>query len=130
MLGGSGRSHQKCRRAAGEPSPTPPALRQRPPGGNAGAQTTVFPALLYGRVIGRWRTIVAALMQATSLPFIVASTVIGRELGLIDRAESAALIAAGPLLVLAFPLAGLTLLRGADGRTSTPDGEPAPLMAM
>ena len=43
-------------------------------------------------------------MQATSLPFIVAATAIGQELGLIDAAGSAALIGAGLLSVLLFPL--------------------------
>jgi hypothetical protein len=51
-------------------------------------------------------------MQATSLPFIVAATAIGAELGLIGAAESAALIGAGLLSVLLFPLIGLVLLRG------------------
>ena len=43
-------------------------------------------------------------MQATSLPFIVAATAIGRELDLIDAAGSAALIGAGLLSVVLFPL--------------------------
>jgi hypothetical protein len=42
------------------------------------------------------------MMQATSLPFIVAATAIGMDLGLIDAAESAALIGAGLLSVLLF----------------------------
>ena len=50
-------------------------------------------------------------MQATSLPFIVAATAIGQELGLVSAAEAAALIAAGLLSVLMFPIAGLSLLR-------------------
>jgi Kef-type K+ transport system membrane component KefB len=70
-----------------------------------------LPALLYRRVIGGRRSAIAGLMQATSLPFIVAATAIGTELGLIDAAESAALIGAGLLSVLLFPLAGLVLLR-------------------
>ena len=61
------------------------------------------------------------ILQATSLPFIVAATAIGLELGLLDAAESAALIGAGLLSVLIFPLLGLTLLRGA------PESEPAPV---
>ena len=57
----------------------------------------------------------AGLLQATSLPFIVAATAIGRDLGLIDAATSAGFIAAGLLSVLAFPLAALALLdRGDD----------------
>jgi Kef-type K+ transport system membrane component KefB len=81
-----------------------------------------LPALLYRRVLDPRRVAVAALMQATSLPFIVAATAIGLELGLVDAAESAALIGAGLLSVLVFPLLGVTLLRRGE-----PDGaEPRP----
>jgi Kef-type K+ transport system membrane component KefB len=69
-----------------------------------------LPALLYLRTLGGRRTAIAGLLQATSLPFIVAATAIGTELGLIDAAESAALIGAGLLSVLAFPLTGLLAL--------------------
>ena len=62
--------------------------------------------------LGARRTAVAALFQATSLPFIVAATAIGLQLGLVGSAESAALVAAGLLSLLVFPLAGLTILRG------------------
>jgi len=72
-----------------------------------------MPALLYRADIGSRRTVVAGLLQATSLPFIVAAVAIGMELELIGSAEGAALIGAGLLSVLLFPLAGLTLLRGA-----------------
>ncbi len=51
-----------------------------------------------------------------SLPFIVAATAIGADLGLIGPAESAALIAAGLLSVMAFPLVAVSLL-GGGGRT-------------
>ncbi|MDQ3933594.1 MAG: cation:proton antiporter [Actinomycetota bacterium] len=70
-----------------------------------------LPALLYRRAIGGRRAAVAGVLQATSLPFIVAATAIGVELGLMDAAESAALVGAGLLSVLLFPLLGLTLLR-------------------
>jgi Kef-type K+ transport system membrane component KefB len=72
-----------------------------------------LPALLYRPLIGARRAVVAGLFQATSLPFIVAATAIGRELDLIGGAESAELIAAGLLSVLMFPLAGSLLLRAA-----------------
>jgi len=94
------------------------------------------PALLYRRALDGRRTAVAALLQSTSLPFIVAATAIGLELDLIDGAESAALIAAGLLSVLLFPVSGLALLRrGAPPATAAaPEaeelGEPAPMMAM
>jgi Kef-type K+ transport system membrane component KefB len=69
------------------------------------------PALLYRGDFGRRRTMAAALLQATSLPFIVAATMIGQELGVIDAATSAAFIGAGLLSVLVFPIAALALLR-------------------
>jgi Kef-type K+ transport system membrane component KefB len=75
-----------------------------------------LPALLYRRVLDARRTAVAGILQATSLPFIVAASAIGLELGLIDAAESAALIGAGLLSVLAFPVAGLALLRVTPAR--------------
>jgi len=70
-----------------------------------------IPALLYRGDLGGRRTSVAALLQATSLPFIVAATQIGLELGTIDAATGAALVGAGILSVLLFPLGALTLLR-------------------
>jgi Kef-type K+ transport system membrane component KefB len=89
------------------------------------------PALLYRRVLDSRQVIVAGLLQATSLPFIVAATAIGRELDLIDAAGSAAMIGAGLLSVLLFPLAGLTLLRRGDTTAGeATDTEPAPTMAM
>jgi Kef-type K+ transport system membrane component KefB len=79
-----------------------------------------LPAVIYRRFVGDRRAAIAGVLQATSLPFIVAATTIGMELGAIDAAESSALIAAGLLSVLIFPLTGLTLLRramAAEGRT-------------
>lgn len=70
-----------------------------------------LPAVLYRGFVGTPRATVAGVLQATSLPFIVAATAIGLDLGLIDAAESSALIAAGLLSVLIFPLTGLSLLR-------------------
>src|SRR4051794_18858683 len=94
-----------------------------------------LPALVYRRVLDGPHTLVAGVMQATSLPFIVAATAIGMDLGLIDAAGSAALIGAGLLSVLLFPLTGLVLLRRSAPRDASdavePDLEPAaPLMTM
>jgi Kef-type K+ transport system membrane component KefB len=69
-----------------------------------------LPALLYRGELDRRRVIAAGLLQATSLPFIVAATAIGEDLGLIDAATSAGFIAAGLVSVLAFPLIALALL--------------------
>jgi len=79
-----------------------------------------LPALLYRGTLGRRRTLAAALLQATSLPFIVAASMIGIELGLIDAATGAGLIAAGLLSVLLFPLAALTVLRMSPDVTAEP----------
>jgi len=70
-----------------------------------------LPALLYLRSIGGRKTAAAALLQATSLPFIVAATMIGTDLELIEPAPAAALVTAGLLSVVVFPIAGLGLLR-------------------
>jgi Kef-type K+ transport system membrane component KefB len=87
-----------------------------------------LPALLYRRLVGAREAAIAGLLQATSLPFIVAATAIGQDLGVIDAATSAALIAAGLLSVVLFPAAGVTLLRTAapavraDDRRAVPAG--------
>src|SRR4051794_35580112 len=77
-----------------------------------------LPALLYRGAIDSRQVAIAGVLQATSLPFIVAATTIGVDMGLMSSAESSALIAAGLLSVLIFPLAGLTLLRGGDRATA------------
>jgi Kef-type K+ transport system membrane component KefB len=73
------------------------------------------PALLYRGLLDRRQVLIAGLMQATSLPFIVASVAIGEDLGLVGAAEGAALIGAGLLSVLIFPATGLALLRRPTG---------------
>ena len=70
-----------------------------------------LPALVYSRTLDRRRVVVAGILQATSLPFIVAATAIGLELGALTASAAAALLAAGLLSVLIFPLLGLTILR-------------------
>ena len=72
------------------------------------------PALLYKPLATRTQTAAAALLQATSLSFLVVSGQIGVELNLIRPATYAALVAAGLLSVLFFPLSALTLLRGGE----------------
>jgi Kef-type K+ transport system membrane component KefB len=80
-----------------------------------------LPALLYRRLLGARKALVAGLMQATTLPFLVAATAIGLELRLIDAAGSAALIGAGLLSVVIFPALGLGLLRGRSGPAQEPN---------
>ncbi|MGH8992608.1 MAG: cation:proton antiporter [Acidimicrobiia bacterium] len=75
------------------------------------------PALLYATRsgspggIGRRQALAAALLQATSLPFIVTASQIGLLLGEFSAATAAGLIAAGLLSVVAFPPIALGLLR-------------------
>ena len=69
------------------------------------------PALLYKPLVGSARIPVAALLQATSLPFIVAATSIGVELQVMLPANASALVGAGLLSVVLFPATALALLR-------------------
>jgi Kef-type K+ transport system membrane component KefB len=75
-----------------------------------------LPAVLYRRLLGTRDAAVAGLLQSTSLPFIVAATAIGRDLGAVDAATSAALVAAGLMSVVIFPATGLALLRAGARR--------------
>jgi Kef-type K+ transport system membrane component KefB len=84
-----------------------------------------LPALLYRRDLGPRKTAIAGLLQATSLPFIVAATAIGLDLGVISEANAAGFIAAGLLSVLIFPLLGLTLLRREERSPEPAPPEPA-----
>ena len=70
-----------------------------------------LPALVYRSLTTRRQTVAAALLQATSLSFLVVAGQIGVQLDLVRPAVYAALVAAGLLSVLLFPLTALTLLR-------------------
>jgi hypothetical protein len=69
--------------------------------------------------------LVAALLQATSLPFLVAAAQIGMELDLLSSGTGAALIAAGLLSVLLFPLSALRILRARERVTAMPVVRPS-----
>lgn len=69
------------------------------------------PALLYRPLVGSSKVLIGGLLQATSLPFIVAVTTIGLELNVMNRANASALVAAGLLSVIIFPMTALALLR-------------------
>ena len=73
-----------------------------------------LPAVLYRASVGARGAVAAGLLQATSLPFLVAAADIGVELGELRPATGAALVLAGLLSVLLFPLIALVLLRGGD----------------
>jgi Kef-type K+ transport system membrane component KefB len=64
-----------------------------------------------------------SLLVATGLPIIVAVTSIEVEAGVMLPSNAAALVGAGALTVLVFPLVGDRLVRGR--RTSAPDQERA-----
>lgn len=73
------------------------------------------PALLSVRELGARSTAAVALLQATSLPFIVTATQIGVATGLMAPVTAAALVCAGLLSVLLFPAVALLLLRQPGG---------------
>jgi len=81
-----------------------------------------LPAALYGPMVGNRSSLAAALLQATSLPFIVAATGIGMDLGILSPADGAAMVVAGLLSVVLFPLGALTILRGKSVAPDDPDG--------
>src|SRR6266550_457902 len=79
-----------------------------------------LPALVYRPVTTRTQMLAAGLFQATSLSFLVVGGQIGVQLDLIRPVVYAALVAAGLLSVLLFPLTALTLLRRPVSRRSPP----------
>ncbi len=71
-----------------------------------------LPAVLYRPALPSIRDVAATgLLQATSLPFIVAATTIGLQVHAIRPANAAALVAAGLFSVIIFPITALQLLR-------------------
>ncbi|MGQ5580812.1 cation:proton antiporter domain-containing protein [Streptomyces sp. ECR3.8] len=76
-----------------------------------------LPVLIYRRAgLSRAELVAAGLLQATSLPLIVAATTIGLRLDAIRPENAAALVAAGLLSVVVFPVVALPLL----GRSGAP----------
>ena len=69
-----------------------------------------LPALAFRRELAGRELSALALLQATSLPFLIAATAIGREMGLLDPAVAAGLVAAGLASVLVFPAVAVALL--------------------
>jgi Kef-type K+ transport system membrane component KefB len=87
-----------------------------------------LPAALYRPFADRAGQLVAAgLLQATSLSIPIVAGQIGVDLGLIRPTTYVALVAAGLLSVIVFPLVSLTLLGGrADASSTIGPAEPAP----
>jgi hypothetical protein len=80
---------------------------------------------LYRSIMGRRGAIAAALLQATSLPFLVTAVAIGLELGEFTPETGAALVSAGLLSVIVFPIVSLSLLRTGPPATDDPAVEPS-----
>ena len=74
------------------------------------------PALVYTKLATRTQTLAAALLQATTLSFLVVAGRIGVDLGLVQPVVYAALVTAGLLSVMLFPATALSLLRSAEDR--------------
>jgi hypothetical protein len=83
---------------------------------------------VYVRLLGRSRSVIAGVLQSTSLPFIVAATQIGLQLGVVSRASAAGLVAAGLLSVVISPTLGLVLLRRQHPEAVGRAGLPSPVM--
>jgi Kef-type K+ transport system membrane component KefB len=67
--------------------------------------------LLYRRNLPREERAPLALFSAAALPLLIAITEIGTETGAMDEREAVALVSAGMLSVLVFPILGLIRLR-------------------
>ncbi len=105
---------------------SPPALLRVPLFLLALLAARGLPALLYVPSVGRRPAVAAALLQATSLPFIVTATQIGVAVGLMEPVTAAGLVCAGLLSVLVFPAAALGLVRrpGVPAEITGPDEAP------
>jgi Kef-type K+ transport system membrane component KefB len=86
-----------------------------------------LPAIVYVRLLGRSGSVIAGVLQATSLTFTVTATQIGLQLGVITTATAAGLVAAGLLSVVISPALALVLLRREqpDSRSKS-SAQPAP----
>ena len=67
---------------------------------------------VYRRTVSARGALVASLLGATSsLPFVVTATAIGQASGLISAATAAAMLVAGVLSAMVFPVIALLLVR-------------------
>jgi Kef-type K+ transport system membrane component KefB len=69
-----------------------------------------LPAMAFRSELDRRELVGVALLQATSLPFLLAATEIGTTMHVLDPAVAAGLVAAGLVSVLVFPAVALVLL--------------------
>ena len=80
-----------------------------------------LPALLYARFAGRRRAVVAGLLQATTLTFVIVAVQIGLADGKITPTAAASLLTAGLLSAILFPAVAQRLLP----RAATPEAADA-----
>jgi Kef-type K+ transport system membrane component KefB len=73
-----------------------------------------LPALLYVRRLGTTNSIAAGLLQATSLPFLVAATQIGVLTGRMSTTTATGVVCAGLVSVLVFPAVAMAMARPAS----------------
>jgi len=79
-----------------------------------------LPAALYRRHLGSRKAFAAGLLQATSLPFIVAATQIGVLTGRMNPTTATGLVCAGLVSVLVFPAVAMALAgSGAEAKVLT-----------
>ena len=78
-----------------------------------------LPALLYRPLLSTREVIAAGFLQATSLSFIVIGAQLGIELKLLEPATGAALVAAGMVSLLLFPLFALLILGGKGAQSKS-----------
>ncbi|MHC1741559.1 MAG: hypothetical protein AB9873_00845 [Syntrophobacteraceae bacterium] len=75
----------------------------------------IGPAVLgYRRHLGTREALVAGFLQATNLSFIVVAVEVGHELGRLREMNATALVFAGLLSAVLFPVAAQMLLGGSD----------------
>ncbi|OWY61667.1 hypothetical protein B7486_62575, partial [cyanobacterium TDX16] len=89
-----------------------------------------LPALVYRGEMGLRRSMAAGLLQATSLSFLIVAATVGKEIGTIDAATSAAVVGGGLLSVILFPPIALGLLGRQPGKAMPKNWRlPGPLEA-
>ena len=84
-----------------------------------------LPALLWLRELGTRETASLALFGATALPLVVAIVSIGTKRGAISDTVGAALIGAGMISVLVFPIVGTRIAAGKKAEAEVPELPPA-----
>jgi len=69
-----------------------------------------LPVVVFWQELSKTQLLASALLQATSLPFLLTAAQVGLQMGLLSRSTSTAIAGAGMLSVLTFPPIALRLL--------------------